>query len=80
MDIMGVSGWVLLQIAIGVLVAVSWSYMRRRKRVKGGQPRLSVKTNAVIESSAKLQHVSVADKRTYALGRSPVGRPAPSLS
>ena len=46
MDVLGVSGWVLLQIAIGVLVAVSWRYMRRRKRVKGGQPRLSVKTNA----------------------------------
>ncbi|CAL5227143.1 g10055 [Coccomyxa viridis] len=38
-DIMGVSGWVMLQIAIGVLMAVGWSYMRRRKKVKGGLKR-----------------------------------------
>ncbi len=54
MNVMGVSGWVLLQIAIGVLVALSWSYMRRRKKVKGGQPRLSVKINALTESPATL--------------------------
>ena len=52
MDVMGVSGWVLIQIAIGVLMAVGWSYMRRTKKVKGGQPRLSVNINALMEFSA----------------------------
>ena len=53
-DVTGVSNWVLLQIAIGVLVAASWCYVRRNKKVKGGQPRLSVEIDAVIESPAAI--------------------------
>ena len=73
MDIMGVSGWVMLQIAIGVLMAVGWSYMRRRKKVKGGQPRLSVNINALTELSATPKNVPACYGRLYGLGRSPAG-------
>ena len=78
MDVMGVSGWVLLQIAMGVLLAVGWSYMRRRKKVKGGQPRLSVNINALTELSATPGEVPGFYGRTYGLGRSPAGCSAQS--
>ena len=73
-SIMGVSGWVMLQIAIGVLVAVSWSCMRRRKKVKGGQPRLGVNINALTESPATLQESPVPHKKAYSLDRSSIRR------
>ena len=49
-NVMGVNGWVLLQIAVGVLVAASWSFLRRNKNVKGGQPKHSVNFDAALES------------------------------
>ena len=73
MDVMGVSGWVLIQIAIGVLMAVGWSYMRRTKRVKGGQPRLSVNINALMEFSATPQEAPAFLGRTIGLGSRPAG-------
>ena len=70
MDVTGVSGWVLLQIAIGVLVAASWCYVRRSKKVKGGQPRLSVKIDAVTELPAAICWVHAQLKRAYVVERS----------
>ena len=38
--VMGVNGWVLFQVAIGFIVCASWSYLRRGRKQRGGQPRV----------------------------------------
>lgn len=39
-SVMGVNGWVLLQVAIGFIVCASWSYLRQGRKQTGGQPKV----------------------------------------
>ena len=38
--ILGADGMVILQIAVGALILVSWLYLRRGRKVEGGLPKL----------------------------------------
>ena len=38
--ILGADGMVVLQIAVGALILVSWLYLRRGRKVEGGLPKL----------------------------------------
>ena len=44
--ILGADGMVVLQIAIGALVLVSWLYLRRGRKVEGGLPKFFADSEA----------------------------------